>query len=438
MYSNTMFCDEVKITVVAGQGGNGCASFRREKFIAKGGPDGGDGGRGGNVIIQVDTNLNTLSNLAHQKIFSAESGKHGMGKKMYGRKGEDLIIKVPKGTLVLEGEKKELIVDLDKHDSAIVIAKGGKGGLGNTHFVSSTHQAPKFAEDGEPGEKKEIILELKLVADVGIIGLPSAGKSTLISVISNSKPKIANYPFTTLIPNLGVVDMQKFGGGANDSFVVADIPGLIEGASEGKGLGHKFLKHVSRTKILIHLIDAYLENPAENYKTIRKELKAFDKTLIKNEEIIVLNKIDLIDEVQLKKVIKDLKKATKANKVICISAVTKKNLSELLFEVVSKLKNVNKLKPKVTKKSETAIIKPREYQSFKIEKIIRKKDHKTFRIIGEKIERLVVMTNIHNPEGLERIYQHLEKMGIKKEIDKKGATYGDTIRIKEKNIPYRK
>lgn len=435
-----MFCDEIKIKLIAGKGGDGSASFRREKFVPRGGPDGGDGGHGGNIVFQVDGNLNTLSHLSHQKVYRAQDGGHGRGQKMAGRKGEDLILKVPQGTIILSENKSNFLHDLEKENSQFVAARGGKGGLGNVHFKSSTYQTPKFAENGEPGEEKEIVVELKLVADVGIIGLPSAGKSTLISVISNAKPKIADYPFTTLVPNLGVVNMQKHGAGPSDNFVIADIPGLIEGASEGKGLGHQFLKHVSRTKLLVHLIDGYLENPDHNYKIIRNELKKFDKNLAKNEEIIVLNKIDILDEKTLKTKIKELKKVTKTKKIICISAVARKNLNELLFEIVKNLRIIKKA-TKVPAKSAiktVTVLQPKSRQNFSIEKVIRKKDHKIFRITGSRIEQLIVMTNIQNPEGLERVYHFFDKMGIRKAIEKQGATYGDIIRIKEKNIPYRK
>ena len=258
-----MFCDELKIKVVAGKGGDGCVSFRREKFVPKGGPDGGDGGNGGNIIIKVNPHLNTLSNLANKKIYKADQGVRGKRKNMHGKSAQNLILEVPKGTIILNEDKSEMLADLNKEGELLTIAKGGKGGMGNARFVSSTHQIPRFAETGEPGEEKEVILELKLVADVGLIGLPSAGKSTLISVISNARPKIAAYHFTTLVPNLGVVSM-----GGNNSFVVADIPGLIEGASQGKGLGHQFLKHIARTKLLVHIVDGFIPDTEENYKVI--------------------------------------------------------------------------------------------------------------------------------------------------------------------------
>lgn len=447
-----MFCDEVQIKVVAGKGGNGCVSFRREKYIAKGGPDGGDGGKGGDTVIKVNPNLNTLSHLSHKKIFQAEEGDNGKGKKMSGKNGQDLIIEVPVGTTIFDINKSKVLADLDKDDSQIIISKGGKGGYGNHNFVSSTNQVPRFAETGEPGESHEIIMELKLVADVGIIGLPSAGKSTLISVISNAKPKIAAYHFTTLTPNLGVVNMSKFGGDEEESFVVADIPGLIEGASEGKGLGHQFLKHITRTKLLVHLIDGYLDEADKSFTVINNELKAFDETEIAKRsrspklaqlpQIIVINKIDILDEETLENRIKEIKSVAKKAKIFTISGVTRKGLKELLFETLKQLKKVNTTKKKLTQPEKAKIIpvlKPHlDRIKFEISKIYTEADHKVFEIIGKRIQQVAIMTDIHNPQGLERMYHYIERMGIRKAVERSGITYGDVIRISGKNIPYRK
>ncbi|HPJ80573.1 MAG TPA: GTPase ObgE [Candidatus Portnoybacteria bacterium] len=435
-----MFCDELKIKVVAGDGGKGAVSFRKEKYVPKGGPDGGDGGGGGNIILRANTNLNTLSHLTNGKVYKAECGGAGRKKNMTGKTAEDYIIEVPVGTIISNADKSEILADLQKIGEQVQIAKGGKGGMGNAHFVSSVHQAPKFAEYGEPGEIREITLELKMVADVGLIGLPSVGKSTLISVISNAKPKIAEYHFTTLVPNLGVVNMYKFGGNANDSFVVADIPGLIEGASEGKGLGHQFLKHITRTKLLVHIIDPLFGDTEKNYKTINLELKKFSKELAKREQIVVLNKIDLLNEKDLEEKIKEIKKVSKKTKIFPISGATHEGLQPLLFEMTKKLKKI-KLKEKTSpsEKTEMHVLKPHlEKVRFEIEKIIKKKDHKIYRIVGKRIEQLIVMTDMSNIEGVERIYHYLEKLGIKKAIEKAGATFGDILRIKGKDIPYRK
>lgn len=433
-----MFCDELKLKIIAGSGGNGAVSFRREKYVPMGGPDGGDGGHGGDIIIKVNPQLNTLSHLASLKMYKADSGVNGSKKNMFGKNAESLILEVPRGTMVFNPDKSKMLADLSKENDSFIIAKGGKGGKGNARFVSSTHQAPRFAESGEPGEAKEIIMELKLMADVGLIGMPSSGKSTLISVISNARPKIAAYHFTTLIPNLGVVNMEQFGGSKFDSFVVADIPGLIEGASQGKGLGIQFLKHISRTKILVHLIDGTLPAADKNYSTINKELKTFDLNLAKKEQIVVINKIDMLDKTALNLKIKELKKIVKAE-IFPISALTKEGLKPLIFMVLKKLTEFKNTKKSQKNKKIIPILKPHLNRgSFEIEKIIYKKDHKIFRINGKRIEQLLLMTDINNPEGLERIYHYLERLGIKKAVERQGAFIGDIIRIKEKSIPYRK
>ncbi len=435
-----MFCDELKLKLVAGKGGNGMVSFRREKYVSQGGPDGGDGGKGGSIVFKVNPHLNTLSHLAGRKIYNAEAGVNGQRKDMHGRNGNHLIIEVPRGTIIYNEDKTEIIADLDESDKDITVAKGGRGGMGNARFVSSTYQAPKFAELGEPGQEKNVLLELKLVADIGIIGMPSAGKSTLISVISNAKPKIAAYEFTTLIPNLGVVNMSQFGGDKEQSFVVADIPGLIEGASEGKGLGHQFLKHVTRTKVLIHMLDGTKENIGENYKIINKELKNFDKNLAKRKQIIAINKIDLLTPEEIKEKKKEITKVSKDKNIHLISGINREGLKTLMFTAFEELiKGRLEEEQNPTEEDYIPVLKPHLRKiKFQIEKIIRKKDKTVFRIIGDRIEQVIQMTTISNPEGLERVYHYLDKMGIKKAIEKEGAKFGDIIKIKEKNIPYRK
>jgi GTP-binding protein len=286
------FIDEVKIRVIAGDGGRGCVSFRREKFVPRGGPSGGNGGNGGDVIAVADPQLTTLLDLRYQKLYRAGRGQHGMGSDCHGHRGDDRIIKVPVGTIIRDAATGELIGDLQAAGERVIVATGGRGGKGNAHFVSSTNRSPRFAQPGEPGEERELDIELRLLADVGIIGLPNAGKSTLISVISSVRPKIADYPFTTLVPNLGVV------GYDDKSFVVADIPGLIEGAHEGHGLGHKFLRHVTRTSLLIHLIDGSQINPDDplkDWRTVNRELALFDPALAQKPQIVVINKIDLAE-----------------------------------------------------------------------------------------------------------------------------------------------
>jgi GTP-binding protein len=321
-----MFVDEARIHVKAGDGGNGCVSFRREKAVPKGGPDGGDGGDGGSVIIYTDANKDTLLDFAGKHHWKAERGEGGMGAKCYGTKGEDLRIPVPLGTQIYDEEHQVLIADLDKPNMELVIAKGGKGGRGNWHFKTSTNQTPRYAEPGTDGEERMLELKLKLIADVGLVGMPNAGKSTLLSSISAARPKIADYPFTTLDPQLGIVDL-----GPDRRIVVADIPGLIEGANQGTGLGTAFLKHIERTKIIVHLLDLYPldgSDPAKNYKTIRKELEAFSEELGAKREIIVANKVDLnTDDGEA---LKALKKKLKGKTVLAISGATRVGIHDFL------------------------------------------------------------------------------------------------------------
>ena len=289
-----MFTDYVKIYVSAGKGGNGAISFRHEKYVAAGGPDGGDGGKGGDVYFKVDKDANTLIEFRYKKKFKAQNGENGQGARKYGKSGEDLIIKVPIGTVIKDASTNEILADLSKNDEEALILKGGRGGLGNSHFATATRQAPRFAQDGEPGEEKELILELKLLADVGLVGFPNVGKSTFLSVVTSASPKIANYHFTTINPNLGVVK-SKYG----DSFVIADIPGIIEGASEGAGLGLQFLRHIERTRLLLHFIDvsgSEGRNPVDDYNKINEELKKYSEKLAKRKQIIVASKSDLVQE----------------------------------------------------------------------------------------------------------------------------------------------
>jgi GTPase len=336
------FIDEAKITVKAGDGGRGCVSFRREKYIPKGGPDGGNAGKGGDVVFVADSRLSSLLDFQYKREFEAERGEHGMGSLCSGRNGHDLRIHLPVGTLIKDAETGELLADLVEDGREYICCKGGRGGKGNAHFATSTHQTPRFAQPGEPGEARILKLELKLLADVGIIGFPNAGKSTLISHISAAKPKIADYPFTTLVPHLGVVQYGDFGG-----YVVADIPGLIEGAHEGKGLGIKFLKHIERTRLFIHVLDLspFTErDPVEDFKTVNKELKAFNQELAKRPQVVALNKVDITEAndalPELLKFFKGL-----GIKVFPISAATGKGLGELINHVgkeVETIKNAEK------------------------------------------------------------------------------------------------
>ncbi|MFH2037300.1 MAG: GTPase ObgE [Candidatus Zixiibacteriota bacterium] len=286
-----MFIDYVEIEVKAGNGGHGCISFRREKYISKGGPDGGDGGRGGDIIFKADSNLTTLMDFRYKKFYKAENGKPGEGALKSGKAAESIIIRVPIGTIVKDLENNNIIADLNEANQEILIAQGGRGGRGNNHFKSPTNQAPRNAEDGRNGQAFKLSLELKLLADVGLVGLPNAGKSTMLARLSAARPKIANYPFTTLIPNLGIVHLREF-----KSFVMADIPGIIEGASAGKGLGIQFLKHIQRTKLIVYLIDCFVDDPVETLTTLRNELESFDKSLLDRPSLIVLNKVDLLND----------------------------------------------------------------------------------------------------------------------------------------------
>ncbi|NOY65498.1 MAG: GTPase ObgE [Nitrospirae bacterium] len=321
------FVDYAKIHVKAGDGGRGCVSFRREKFIPKGGPDGGDGGRGGHVIIEADPQLYTLLDHKYKKTYKAQRGQHGKGKKMHGKDGEDLIIRVPVGTVVKDALTEEIIADLDQPGSRVIVARGGKGGLGNAHFATSTRQAPRYAQPGQKGQERDIILELKLIADVGLIGLPNAGKSTFISRVSAAKPKIADYPFTTLQPHLGVVKMEDF-----KSFVIADIPGLIKDAHKGAGLGFQFLRHIERTKILLHLVDVSdltAGDPVENLEQIINELRLYNEDLLERPQIIVATKMDVANEEKLNR----LKDYCEKNHIdfFKISSVTGEGIQELLL-----------------------------------------------------------------------------------------------------------
>jgi GTP-binding protein len=326
------FIDEALITVQSGDGGKGCVSFRREKFIPRGGPDGGDGGKGGDIILSTTSRKRTLYHFKYQKHFKAENGLHGQGKQKTGKNGRNLTIELPPGTLVIDADTGHLIKDLVETGETFVILKGGRGGQGNTKFKTSTHRTPRFAQPGEPGETRTLKLELKLLADVGIIGLPNAGKSTLISAISSARPKIANYPFTTLVPSLGVVQT-----GWTEPFVVADIPGLIKGAHQGTGLGTKFLRHIERTRILVHLIDASSidpDDPLDQYHTINQELAMYDEKLAKKPQIVVLNKLDLSG---VRKSADIFQSAVKDKEVVFISALTGQGLEQLKSQIVQLL-----------------------------------------------------------------------------------------------------
>jgi GTPase len=423
-----MFIDKAQVTLKAGDGGNGVVSFRHEKYIDKGGPDGGDGGDGGDVILQASRNQNTLAAFRFQKLIKAESGKPGSKRKKRGKSGSDIIIQVPAGTAVFN-DKDEMIADLVNDGESVVAAKGGKGGFGNAHFTSSTRQTPRVAEKGEPGDELTITFELKMIADVGLVGLPNAGKSTLLSVVSNARPEIADYAFTTLTPNLGVVDI-----GEDTSLLFADIPGLIEGASEGKGLGDEFLRHVERTLVLIHMIDAYQEDVVSTYQVIQKELAAYQVDLTDRAQVVALNKVEGLDEDIIGDQINRLKKATpKGTAVIPISAQSKQGVKPLLFEVKRLVEKERAQRAKLQDENEDLpVLRLHDTQSWYIEKT-----STGFLVTGQKIERFARRTDLKDFHGQQRLRDIMKKMGIMHGLVKQHIEAGDTIQIgKEGSIEY--
>ena len=411
------FIDKTKIRVVSGRGGNGMVAWRREKYVDKGGPAGGDGGRGGDVYLIADENMSTLMDFKHKSVFKAEAGENGGIKNMHGACAKDLYIKVPVGTVVKDMKTGNVIADLTFHEQKVLVAKGGRGGRGNARFATAQKRAPQFCEPGEPSIERELLLELKLIADVGLLGMPNAGKSTLISRISSAKPKIADYPFTTLIPNLGVV--KKYSG---DGYVVADIPGLIEGASEGVGLGFDFLRHVERCRFLVHLIDSTEENPFENYKKINLELEKHSQNLANRYQIIALNKIDAISDEKKMELIKQFNEVS--SDVFEISAVTGENLDRLLDFMGKKVDEIPKPETEITVEEDLGAYY-NDDSSFEIFKVA--KD--TFIIEGGKIERIAGVTDERNSEQVIRFQNIMKGMGVFDALSQKGIKDGDTIII---------
>ncbi len=420
------FIDKASIVIRAGDGGDGRVNFRHEKFIDKGGPDGGDGGKGGDVILVGSRNQNTLANFRYQKEVVAPPGEPGDKRRKHGRNGANVLVPVPVGTLVID-EAGRIVADANEDGKQIVIAKGGKGGFGNAHFVSSTRQAPKVAEKGEPGEAYAATLELKIIADVGLVGLPNAGKSTLLSVISNARPEIADYPFTTLVPNLGVVDVDK-----KYSLLLADIPGLIEGAAEGKGLGDDFLRHVERTAVLVHLIDAYQEDVVQTYKTIQGELQAYKVDLSTRPQVVALTKIEGLDSDIIKDQLTRLRKVLpKDTPLTAISAHTKQGMPELLRT----LRDIVEAERTKERTAEAAIAAPSipvltledEGDAWEVTKA-----EDGYQVHGTKIERFAVRTDFNSPAGVERLRDIMQKQGIMHELVRQGVTPGDSIRIGSK------
>ena len=416
-----MFTDYAKIIIKSGDGGNGAVSFRREKYVAAGGPDGGDGGRGGSIYFIVDPDSNTLVDFRFKKKFKAENGKNGEGARRYGKSGEDLYVKVPIGTLIKDAETGKIIADLSHKGQKELILPGGRGGKGNSHFATSTRQAPRFSQDGEKGIEKEVILELKLLADVGLIGFPNVGKSTFLSKTTSATPKIADYHFTTLEPNLGVVK-NDYG----ESFVIADIPGIIEGASNGIGLGLQFLRHIERTRLLLHVIDVSgIEgrNPVDDFKTINEELKSYSEKLSKRKQIIVANKIDSMQDENL---YNDLEKLAKENnmEIFKISAVTGEGISELLKRVSQVLKELPKEELYDEVEDKKVYTLQEEQEGYTI-----KKEDGIFVVDGPAVDRVMRRVNLEDNESMYYFQKCLDSLGVNQKLKEAGVQEGDTVNI---------
>lgn len=416
-----MFTDYAKIIIKSGDGGNGAVSFRREKYVAAGGPDGGDGGRGGSIYFIVDPDSNTLVDFRFKKKFKAENGKNGEGARRYGKSGEDLYVKVPIGTLIKDAETGKIIADLSHKGQKELILPGGRGGKGNSHLATSTRQAPRFSQDGEKGIEKEVILELKLLADVGLIGFPNVGKSTFLSKTTSATPKIADYHFTTLEPNLGVVK-NDYG----ESFVIADIPGIIEGASNGTGLGLQFLRHIERTRLLLHVIDVSgIEgrNPVDDFKTINEELKSYSEKLSKRKQIIVANKIDSMQDENL---YNDLEKLAKENnmEIFKISAVTGEGISELLKRVSQVLKELPKEELYDEVEDKKVYTLQEEQEGYTI-----KKEDGIFVVDGPAVDRVMRRVNLEDNESMYYFQKCLDSLGVNQKLKEAGVQEGDTVNI---------
>ncbi len=423
-----MFTDYVKIIIKAGNGGNGAKTFRREKYVAAGGPDGGDGGNGGSIYFEVDKDANTLIDFRYNKKFKAEDGENGSGNRCFGKSGKDLYIKVPKGTVVKDFKTGKVIVDLSKDGQKELVLKGGRGGKGNVHFATSTRQVPDFAIDGEKGKEIEVVLELKSIADVGLVGFPNAGKSTILSRVTAATPKIADYPFTTLNPNLGVVKTSY-----GDSFVLADIPGIIEGASEGVGLGLQFLRHVERTRILLHVIDCSGLNgrkAVDDFNNINNELEKYSEKLIQKRQIVVANKLDAMQDEDNLNELESLVKE-KGLDFYKISAVTGEGLEKLFNDIAELIKEL----------PEEDIIEADERMIYTLEEdeddfTIEQEDENTYYVYGPAVERLMGRVNIGDNESFAYMQRMLKKLGIEDALREKGVKEGDTVKILEWHFEY--
>ena len=428
------FADRARIIIKSGKGGDGHVSFRREKYVPDGGPDGGDGGKGGDVIFEVDEGLNTLTDYRHRRKFAAEPGQEGGKKNCHGKNGADLILKVPHGTVIKDAETDKVIADMSGENKRVVVLRGGKGGLGNQHFATPTMQAPKYAKPGQEAVEIEVKLELKVIADVGLVGFPNVGKSTFLSRVTNAQPKIANYHFTTLQPNLGVVDMEEGFG-----FVIADIPGLIEGASEGIGLGHEFLRHIERTKVMIHIVDAAGvegRDPIADIKAINKELEAYNPELLKKPQVIAANKIDAIygDENEIITSLKAEFEEKEGIKVFPISAVSGKGLKELLYHVKDLLATCPKEITVFESEFDPTILEIID-EPYTIE--IDPEDG-AFVVEGPKIEKMLGYTNLESEKGFLFFQRFLKEQGILDALEEQGIQEGDTVRMYGNEFDYYK
>lgn len=425
-----MFYDYAKVNVKAGDGGNGIVAFRREKYVPKGGPAGGDGGKGGSIILRADEGLRTLIDFRYQTHYKGKRGDHGSGAKQHGRSADDIVLRVPVGTVVRDADTKKLLGDLRHHGQEIVVAQGGRGGRGNARFVSSTHRAPAFAENGEKGEERWITLELKLLADVGLVGFPNVGKSTIISRVSAAKPKIANYHFTTLEPNLGMVRVD-----AGRSFVIADVPGLVEGAAEGAGLGHRFLRHVERTRVLVHVVDlsgSEGRDPLEDLVVIRGELERYAPQLNEKPMVIVANKVDLMSDDDRDAALARLSEAYPEVRIFPMSAATDSDLNELVYHLADILDAIGPVEY-AEEDFEPVEEEPQKQEApFRVQKI----GPDAYEVVGPEIDGLVGRTQFERDEAVERFMKILDNMGIEKALREAGVQDGDTVIVGPMALDY--
>lgn len=430
-----MFADRAKIIIKSGKGGDGHVSFRREKYVAAGGPDGGDGGNGGSVIFEIDPGMNTLSDYRYRHKFSAGNGQDGEKRRCHGKAGEDIVLRVPEGTVIFDAASGKVIADMSGENRRVTVLRGGKGGKGNMNFATPTMQVPKYAQPGQPARELEIRMELKLIADVGLVGFPSVGKSTLLSRVSNADPKIAAYHFTTLVPNLGVVDLEGCGG-----FVIADIPGLIEGASEGAGLGYEFLRHIERTRMIIHILDAAStegRDPVEDFYRINEELEKYSADLSRLPQVIAANKIDAIwddSEDPIARIRNEFE--PKGIKVFPISAVSGQGVRELLYYVQEELEKIPKDRTVFESEFDPELMIPQDDLPFTVQKSEDEAD--TYIVEGPKIEKMLGYTNLDSEKGFSFFQKFLKDAGILEELEKAGIKDGDTVRMYGHSFEYYK